>query len=71
MGITFVIWLKALSLAESKAKLNNIIYLVPFVSLLFIHFFVGETIYWTTIVGLCIIVGSILFQQLKTANSKL
>ena len=42
MGITFVLWLKALSIAESKAKLSNIIYLVPFVSLLFIHFFVGE-----------------------------
>jgi len=68
MGITFVIWLKALTLAESKAKLNNIIYLVPFVSLLFIHFFVGEKIYWTTIVGLCVIVGSILFQQLKTVK---
>lgn len=64
MGITFVLWLKALSLAESKAKLNNIIYLVPFVSLVFIHFFVGESIYWTTVVGLLIIVGSILYQQL-------
>jgi drug/metabolite transporter (DMT)-like permease len=68
MGITFVIWLKALTLTESKAKLNNIIYLVPFVSLLFIHFFVGETIYWTTFVGLCVIVGSILFQQLKSVK---
>lgn len=65
MGITFVLWLKALSLAESKAKLNNIIYLVPFVSLVFIHFFVGESIYWTTVVGLLIIVGSILYQQLN------
>ncbi len=65
MGITFVLWLKALSLAESKAKLNNIIYLVPFVSLVFIHFLVGESIYWTTIVGLLIIVGSILYQQIN------
>ena len=64
MGITFVLWLKALSIAENKAKLSNIIYLVPFVSLIFIHFLVGEQIYWTTIVGLLIIVTSILFQQL-------
>lgn len=64
MGITFVLWLKALSIAENKAKLSNIIYLVPFVSLIFIHFLVGEQIYWTTIAGLIIIVTSILFQQL-------
>ena len=66
MGITFVLWLKALAMAQSKAKLNNIIYLVPFVSLVFIHFFVGETIYWTTIAGLLVIVASILFQQLSS-----
>jgi drug/metabolite transporter (DMT)-like permease len=70
MGITFVLWLKALSMAESKAKLGNIIFLVPFVSLLFIRFFVGEQIYWTTIVGLLIIVGSIMFQQLNNSKSK-
>lgn len=69
MGITFVLWLKALAMAESKAKLSNIIYLVPFVSLVFIHFFVGEQIYWTTIVGLLVIVGSILFQQLSGSKS--
>lgn len=66
MGITFVLWLKALAMTQSKAKLNNIIYLVPFVSLVFIHFFVGETIYWTTIAGLLVIVASILFQQLSS-----
>ena len=64
MGITFVLWLKALSMAKSKAKLGNVIYLVPFVSLVFIKFLVGEQIFWTTIVGLLIIVGSILYQQL-------
>jgi drug/metabolite transporter (DMT)-like permease len=70
MGITFVLWLKALSLAQSKAKIGNVIYLVPFLSLLCIHFFVGESIYWTTIAGLIIIVGSILFQQLSVKQNK-
>jgi drug/metabolite transporter (DMT)-like permease len=63
MGITFYLWLKALSLAKSTAKLGNIIYVVPFVSLVFINTIVGEKIYWTTVVGLIIIVSSILFQQ--------
>ncbi len=70
MGITFYLWLRALSLAESKAKLGNIIYLVPFLSLVFIHFFVGENIYWTTIIGLLIIVASILYQQLNQSKTK-
>lgn len=69
MGVTFVLWLKALSLAKSKAKLGNIIYLVPFVSLVFIRFFVRENIYWTTIMGLLIITGSILFQQLTSKKT--
>lgn len=69
MGVTFVLWLKALSLAKSKAKLGNIIYLVPFVSLVFIRFFVRENIYWTTIMGLLIITGSILFQQLTSKRT--
>ncbi len=70
MGITFYVWQKALSLAESKAKLSNTIYLVPFLSLIFIHFVVGESIYWTTIVGLTIIVASIMYQQLNSKIKK-
>jgi len=70
MGITFVLWLKALELADSKAKLNNVIYLVPFVSLMFIRFFLGEQIFWTTPLGLIIIVASIVFQQIYGGNKK-
>lgn len=70
MGITFYLWQKALSLAESKAKLSNTIYLVPFLSLIFIHFVVGESIYWTTILGLLVIVASILFQQFNSQKVK-
>ncbi len=65
MGITFVLWLKALSLASSTARIGNTIYLVPFVSLLFIGLILGEPIYFTTLAGLAIIVASILFQQVK------
>lgn len=63
MGITFFLWLKALSMAKATSKLGNIIYMVPFVSLIFISLVIGESIYWTTIVGLLVIVTSILYQQ--------
>ncbi|HUW05694.1 MAG TPA: DMT family transporter [Williamwhitmania sp.] len=63
MGVAFLFWLKALSCTTSTDKLGNIIYLVPFLSLVFIHFVVGETIFWTTFAGLCLIVFSVVFQQ--------
>ncbi len=65
MGITFVLWLKALNYAENTAKLSNVIYLVPFVALIFIKLVLGETVYWTTIVGLVFIIGGIVYQQIK------
>ena len=63
MGISFVIWMKALSLSHTTAQVSNLIYLSPFVSLVFIHFFVGETIQVSTIFGLSIIVLGIVLQH--------
>jgi drug/metabolite transporter (DMT)-like permease len=65
IGISFVLWMKALSLASNSAKIANLIYLAPFLSLLFINFFLGEAIYVTTIVGLFFIISGILFQQTR------
>jgi drug/metabolite transporter (DMT)-like permease len=65
MGITFVIWLKALKLAGRTDKIGNLIYLTPFCALVFIHIFLGEKIYLTTILGLILIILGILLQQLN------
>jgi drug/metabolite transporter (DMT)-like permease len=48
-----------LELLQSFRK-SNLAYLVSFLSLLFIHFLVGEEIAPTTIVGLILIVGGII-----------
>jgi len=66
MGITFIFWLKALSLTRSTARISNFIFLSPFLSLVFIHFILEEPIYWSTFVGLILIVSGIFMQQLKT-----
>lgn len=63
MGISFFFWMKAMEYAKSAAKLGLMIYLIPFISLFFIHFFAHEAIKPTTIVGLCLIVAGILYQQ--------
>ncbi|RKX76527.1 MAG: EamA/RhaT family transporter [Spirochaetes bacterium] len=65
MGLSFVFWLKALSLSRSADLIGSLVYLSPFVSLIFIHFIVGEIIYGTTIIGLILIVTGILVQKLR------
>jgi len=65
LGITYTFWLKALQLSESTGKVANFIYLTPFVSLIFIHFVLHETLYYTSVIGLCLIVSGILIGQIK------
>ena len=63
MGLTFVLWLKALSCAENTATVSNLIYLTPFLSLLVIRIVVGEPIRPWTLTGLVLIVGGIVLQH--------
>ena len=64
MGITFLIWLKALKLSKTTANVAGLIYLVPFLSLVVIYFVLGEKILPSTIVGAVFIVGGIILQRL-------
>lgn len=68
MGITFVFWLKALQLSRTTAQVSNLIYLSPFVSLIFIHFLVGEKIQPSTIIGLILILTGLLIQNRTRSN---
>lgn len=65
MGVTFVLWLTALRLSETTAKVGNLIFLSPFLSLVLIHFLVGEAILPSTVVGLAFIMAGIALQQYK------
>jgi len=58
MGVSFVLWLLALKYSSSTAKIANLIFLSPFISLFFIHHVVGEPIYVSTVIGLiCVFIG--------------
>lgn len=63
MGLTFFLWMKALQYSVTTAKVSNLIYLSPFISLIIIHVVVGEKILMSTIAGLGLIVAGILLQQ--------
>lgn len=71
MGITFVLWLTALQLSSSTARIGNVVYITPFLSLFFLHLVVGEEIHFTTFVGLFLIVGSIIFQETRAQTAGL
>ena len=68
MGITFFVWLKALSLSKESASVAGLIYFSPFVSLVLIHFVVGEFIYPSSVFGLTLIVGGILVQRVRVGR---
>lgn len=68
MGITFVLWLKALKISERTDKISNLIYLTPFLSLVFISIILKENIYITTFFGLLLIITGISIQQKKSTN---
>ncbi len=63
LGLTYILWLKGLQMAKTTAKVSNLVFISPFISLFFIRFLVGETILLSTIAGLSLIVGGILLQQ--------
>lgn len=66
MGITFLMWLKALRMSHSTDKVSNLVYLAPFISLIFVHFILNERIYITTPAGLLLIIFGIIVQNKQT-----
>ncbi len=63
MGVTFVVWLYALKLSETTAQISNFIYFTPFLSLFIIALVIKEHIYFSTIVGLSLVIGGIVIQK--------
>jgi drug/metabolite transporter (DMT)-like permease len=60
MGITFLLWQRALKLSRHAARIGQLIFLSPFISLVLIGAVLGETIHVTSWIGLGIIVVGLL-----------
>ncbi|WP_234275673.1 DMT family transporter [Billgrantia zhangzhouensis] len=63
MGIAFVLWQMAMHRVSRTAKVSNLIFLSPPVSLLLLYLVVGEPILVSTLVGLVLILGGLGLQQ--------
>ncbi|MFT5988551.1 MAG: drug/metabolite transporter (DMT)-like permease, partial [Pseudomonadales bacterium] len=70
MGIAFVLWSYAMKKAENTAKVSNLIFISPFLSLVFIWFILGERILPSTYVGLVLIMAGLWLQQKKAAQKQ-
>ena len=63
MGVAYVLWLMALQLSATTARVSNLIFLAPFLSLVILSVVVGEQIMVSTLYGLVLIVGGIALQK--------
>ncbi len=65
MGITFLFWLKAMQTTNNTSRIANLIFISPFLSLVFIYFILKEPIYVSTLFGLLFIIFGLIIQQKK------
>ncbi len=63
MGVAFVLWQLAVHRVSRTARVSNLIFLSPPVSLLLLFLVVGEPILPSTLVGLVLILGGLGLQQ--------
>ena len=69
MGVTFMLWSAALKSASRVARVGNLIFLAPFLSLVFIHTILDEPIHPATLLGLCLIIPAALLQQVQSPGA--
>lgn len=65
MGFAFVFWQLAVHQVSRTAKVANLIFLSPPISLLLLYWVVGEPILTSTLVGLVLILAGLALQQLQ------
>lgn len=70
MGFTYILWMRALELTQSTAKISILIFIIPFLSLLFLRWILGEAIFYSTFIGILLVISAILMPQLSIQRNK-
>lgn len=71
LSIPFLLWGQALRLTSSISRISSLPFLVPFLAMFWINLVLGESIAWTTILGLFIIItGTAMQQHISAQRSK-
>lgn len=63
MGLAFVCWLQAMKATNNTSRISNLIFLSPFISLIFISVILDEQIHALTYLGLALILTGIYIQN--------
>jgi len=63
MGLTFLLWQRALSLTQHSARISQLIFLSPVISLFLIQNVLGEQIHPSSIIALFLIIGGLLLSS--------
>ncbi|MEF1255867.1 DMT family transporter [Vibrio sp. M260112] len=71
MGVTFVLWLSALKLTQNTARISNLIFASPFISLMLLASIIGEQIHPSTLIGLVLIIVGLVIQQIRFGKKDL
>ena len=69
MAAGFLFWSTALKLSNNASRVSNLVFLSPFISLIFIHFILKEPVTLATTAGLTLIVAGLICQQLVHERS--
>ena len=69
MGVTFALWSAALRMASKVARIGNLIFLSPVISLVLIATVLGESIHPATLLGLALIIPAVVMQQSQPART--
>ncbi len=64
-GFAFIAWITALKLSGNTGQVANLVFLTPFISMIFIHFVLGEDIAARTWGGLFLILAGIGIQKYR------
>ncbi len=65
MGLTFFLWLRALQLSSTTARISNFVFIAPFLNLFFVRTFLHEEIFISTIFGIILVVCGIIIQNTR------
>ena len=71
-GFAFITWITALKLSDNTGQVANLVFLTPFISLIFICFVLGEAIEIRTWIGLILIltgIGIQKYQEFRTVSA--
>ena len=68
MGITFLLWQSAIRKTRNVGNISRLIFLSPFLSMIFISIFVGESISIWAIPSLLVIVMGLIIHQKSTSK---